>query len=109
MLPPSSLSVRAELRAFFINLTCVSKVRIQVFLKLVGVNKFLARVIRRVDINTFYLSGITLAVLPNEVRLKLAAKLNELRQAGKICIFDTNYRPALWSGRWRQWMIPWRD
>ena len=44
-----------------------------------------------------YLSGITLAILPASVRAALIARLAVLRRAGTLTVFDTNYRPALWT------------
>jgi len=43
-----------------------------------------------------YLSGITLAILPAEVRAALIARLAALRDAGHRVVFDSNYRPRLW-------------
>jgi 2-dehydro-3-deoxygluconokinase len=42
------------------------------------------------------LSGITLAILPEEVRAALVARLGALRAAGRVIAFDGNYRPRLW-------------
>ncbi len=44
-----------------------------------------------------YLSGITLAILPPDVRARLIAEMARLRAAGKWVVFDTNYRPRLWT------------
>lgn len=46
--------------------------------------------------DVIYLSGITLAILPPDVRSALTAQLGTLRQAGTHVIFDSNYRPRLW-------------
>jgi 2-dehydro-3-deoxygluconokinase len=43
-----------------------------------------------------YLSGISLAILPDEDRSKLLDQLRQLASRGAIVAFDTNYRPALW-------------
>lgn len=51
------------------------------------------------DLATFdviYLSGITLAILPADVRTRLIATAKALKHAGKQVVFDTNYRPRLW-------------
>ena len=51
------------------------------------------------DLKTFdviYLSGITLAILPPEVRMALIAAATELKDAAKWVVFDTNHRPRLW-------------
>ncbi len=44
-----------------------------------------------------YLSGITLAILAETARQHLWRVLDELRANGGRVVFDTNYRPALWS------------
>ena len=44
-----------------------------------------------------YLSGITLAILPEQVRADLIERLSALRDAGHRVVFDSNYRPRLWS------------
>jgi len=44
-----------------------------------------------------YLSGITLAILPPEVRTALIARLAALKAAGHRVVFDSNYRPRLWA------------
>ena len=46
--------------------------------------------------DVIYLSGITLAILPPEVRTALIARLGALRNAGHRIVFDSNYRPRLW-------------
>lgn len=46
-----------------------------------------------------YLSGITLAILPEEDRAALLSKLAELKEAGRTIAFDSNYRPRLWADR----------
>jgi 2-dehydro-3-deoxygluconokinase len=43
-----------------------------------------------------YLSGISLAILPDEDRSKLIDQLRGLAAEGTAVVFDTNYRPALW-------------
>ena len=50
-------------------------------------------------LNTFavvYLSGITLAILPPEIRMALIAAAKKLKNAGCRVVFDTNHRPRLW-------------
>ncbi|BFU60849.1 MULTISPECIES: sugar kinase [Rodentibacter] len=44
-----------------------------------------------------YLSGISLAILPENDRLKLVNQLIGLAQKGVKIAFDTNYRPSLWQ------------
>ncbi len=43
-----------------------------------------------------YLSGITLAILPDEDRARLLAALADAREAGSLIAFDPNLRPRLW-------------
>lgn len=45
-----------------------------------------------------YLSGITVAILDDGGRANLLRTLDAVRAAGGRVAFDTNYRPALWSG-----------
>lgn len=44
-----------------------------------------------------YLSGITLAILPEAVRAELIACCKKLKSTGTQIIFDSNYRPQLWN------------
>ena len=44
-----------------------------------------------------YLSAITLAILPSEMREGLADWLQDFRARGGQVAFDSNYRPALWE------------
>ena len=44
-----------------------------------------------------YLSGITMAILPEKVRTDLVLRLQTLRDAGHMVVFDSNYRPRLWA------------
>jgi 2-dehydro-3-deoxygluconokinase len=46
--------------------------------------------------DVIFLSGITLAILPPQVRAALIAHLADLKAAGKTVVFDSNYRPRLW-------------
>ena len=46
--------------------------------------------------DVIYLSGITLAILPPDIRAALIQTAAQLRDAGKTIVFDTNYRPRLW-------------
>jgi len=47
-----------------------------------------------------YLSAITLAILPANVRTALLAHINDLRTQNAVRFaFDSNYRPALWESR----------
>ena len=49
------------------------------------------------DIDLFYLSGISMAILPPHDREKLLTLLQTLRSAGTIIVYDPNYREALWT------------
>ncbi|TNC73285.1 sugar kinase [Rubellimicrobium roseum] len=49
------------------------------------------------DFDLVFLSGITLAILPPEHRMKLIGQCNWLKASGKTVTFDTNYRPRLWE------------
>ena len=44
-----------------------------------------------------YLSGISLAILPDQDRSRLLDQLQRSAAGGTGIVFDTNYRPALWS------------
>lgn len=46
-----------------------------------------------------YLSAITLAILPPDVRHRLLHWLGGFRRAGGLFAFDSNYRPRLWTSR----------
>ena len=46
--------------------------------------------------DVIYLSGITLAILPPDIRAALITTAAQLRAAGKMVVFDTNHRPRLW-------------
>ena len=49
------------------------------------------------DFDLLFVSGITLAILPPEHRMKLIGQCSWLRAMGKTIAFDTNYRPQLWE------------
>lgn len=49
------------------------------------------------EADMIYLSGISLAILPQQDRATLLGELQHLAARGTAIIFDTNYRPALWS------------
>lgn len=42
------------------------------------------------------LSAITLAILSDEARGKLMRICGQMKASGKVIVFDSNYRPALW-------------
>ena len=47
--------------------------------------------------DVLFLTGISLAILPPEHRMKLIGQCSWLRAMGKTIAFDTNYRPRLWE------------
>ncbi|MGR3435345.1 MAG: sugar kinase, partial [Shimia sp.] len=47
--------------------------------------------------DTLYLSGITLAILPPDIRADLTAYCARRRAEGATVAFDGNYRPRLWG------------
>lgn len=49
------------------------------------------------EVETLYLSGITLAILTDTGRSRLMAALPGLRDRGVRVVFDNNYRPRLWQ------------
>lgn len=44
-----------------------------------------------------FLSGITLAILPDVTRAALFRQLDRFRQAGGLVAYDSNHRPRLWG------------
>ncbi|AHG76672.1 sugar kinase [Mannheimia varigena] len=48
-------------------------------------------------VNMIYLSGISLAILPENDRTLLIEQLRELKKQGVKIAFDSNYRPKLWE------------
>lgn len=50
-------------------------------------------------VDVIYLSGISLAILPELDRAQLLNQLRRLAAAGTAVIFDTNYRAALWPSQ----------
>ncbi|RBP53005.1 sugar kinase [Arenicella xantha] len=49
------------------------------------------------DFQYLYLSGISLAILPDASQQRLLTFLAEYRDSGGRIVFDGNYRPSLWS------------
>lgn len=49
------------------------------------------------DYDLVYLSGISLAILPDADREALFTLLQQLKDSGVLIAFDSNYRPALWT------------
>ncbi|WP_047042488.1 sugar kinase [Vibrio mexicanus] len=61
-----------------------------------------------------YLSGISLAILPEDSRARLMTFLAECRDQGAVIAFDNNYRPRLWEApevaqHWYQNMLALTD
>lgn len=50
-------------------------------------------------LDALYLSGISLAILPDAGRERLIAAMASLRARGGTVVFDNNYRPRLWADR----------
>lgn len=48
-------------------------------------------------LDALYLSGISLAILPQAGRERVLALMARMRAAGKVVAFDNNYRPRLWE------------
>lgn len=46
-----------------------------------------------------YLSGISLAILPDASRKRLLSLIKNYRKSGGLVIFDGNYRPTLWNNQ----------
>jgi 2-dehydro-3-deoxygluconokinase len=51
------------------------------------------------SLDAFYISGISLAILPPAGRERLFALMGRLRARGATVVFDNNYRPRLWANR----------
>ncbi|MCL6270417.1 sugar kinase [Sansalvadorimonas sp. 2012CJ34-2] len=49
------------------------------------------------DFSHIYLSGISLAILDPQSRIRLIALLQKAQENGTSIIFDNNYRPRLWN------------
>jgi 2-dehydro-3-deoxygluconokinase len=52
---------------------------------------------RATALDALYLSGISLAILPDAGRARLFALMAALRARGRPVIFDNNFRPRLWA------------
>ena len=50
------------------------------------------------DYDLIYLSGISLAILPEHGKIKLVEALEKLKASGCKIAVDSNYRPRLWNG-----------
>jgi len=51
------------------------------------------------EFDALYLSGITLAILPETGRDRLFALMAKMRERGGLVVFDNNFRPRLWGSR----------
>lgn len=51
------------------------------------------------QMDVVYLSGISLAILPENDRTLLLKQLAELKKSGVEIAFDSNFRPALWQSK----------
>lgn len=49
------------------------------------------------EFDLIFLSGITLAILPEDTRGALFEALDTFRSAGRLVAYDSNYRPQLWA------------
>ncbi len=49
------------------------------------------------SVDMLYLSGISLAILPENDRTLLIQQLAELKKSGVKIVFDSNFRPKLWG------------
>jgi len=57
-----------------------------------------SRIVQALEaVDAIYVSGISLAILPAADRLSLLSLLETLSARGKLIVFDSNYRPALWD------------
>lgn len=68
-----------------------------------------AGTINQLDI--LYLSGISIAILPEEDKTALLSTLKEAKQKGLTLVFDSNYRPRLWEStehaqHWYKQVLP---
>lgn len=55
------------------------------------------QLLAQTDLELFYISGISLAILPPAGRTKLIQLMRSLKAKGVTLAFDNNYRPILWS------------
>ena len=62
-------------------------------------NDFEQTIAKLRDFDAIYLSGISLAILPEQDCNTLIAELTQLASSGVKIIFDSNYRPSLWSSK----------
>ncbi|CAM4089965.1 sugar kinase [Roseateles saccharophilus] len=49
-------------------------------------------------LDALYLSGISLAILPDAGRERVITLMARMRERGALVAFDNNYRPRLWAG-----------
>ncbi len=62
------------------------------------------------QLQAFYLSGISLAILTEDDRARLLRALQLFTGRGGLLIYDNNFRPALWdvatAARWQALLLP---
>ncbi|MBO0214149.1 sugar kinase [Vibrio sp. Vb2880] len=60
-----------------------------------------------------YLSGISIAILDDESKIRLSTALKQFSDAGGTVVFDNNFRPQLWSAAhaqyWYSQILPFVD
>ncbi|EHA1123618.1 sugar kinase [Vibrio navarrensis] len=73
----------------------------------------LERALQAGELDWLYLSGISLAILPDADKARLIDKLRAFSLAGGKVAFDNNFRPQLWSAQqarhWYGELLPWVD
>lgn len=63
------------------------------------------------QLDILYLSGISVAILPEKGKATLLSTLKEAQQQGVRLVFDSNYRPGLWESQqqaqqWYKQILP---
>lgn len=66
------------------------------YLEVPGASKILEAI---PQFDLLYISGISLAILPNSSRDKLFKAIKEMRKNGGKLVFDNNFRPLLWASK----------
>ncbi|HDM8155730.1 TPA: sugar kinase [Vibrio harveyi] len=74
-----------------------------------SLNKLEAAIVNR-ELDYLYLSGISIAILNEDSKLRLKKALSQFSQGGGKVIFDNNFRPQLWSAKeakhWYSQILP---
>ncbi len=74
-----------------------------------SLNKLEAAIANR-ELHYLYLSGISIAILNDDSKVRLKKALSQFSQAGGKVIFDNNFRPQLWSAQeakhWYSQILP---